>query len=258
MKPEITIITINYNDVEGLKKTFASVFLQSYADFEYIVIDGGSNDGSRELIAENGSKFQFWISEKDHGVFDAMNKGIQKANGNYLLFLNSGDCFVANDTLTQFMEHPSCKGDVIYGDYKYTEGGKSYPDKISPSFFMRTSLPHQSTLIKKAVFEKIGNYDMTYKIAADRAHFLKAYVSGLFNFSHVPIALALFDTTGISNAEKFRDLKIEEDERLFKENYGVYYPEMLRLISLEKRIKQVEKQTLPGIVNRIKRKIFGS
>ena len=93
MKPKISIITINYNNFEGLKKTIKSVINQTWKDYEYIVIDGGSNDGSVEYLKSLDNTINFWVSEADNGVYHAMNKGINKANGEYLLFLNSGDHF---------------------------------------------------------------------------------------------------------------------------------------------------------------------
>ena len=89
---KLSVITINYNNAEGLAKTMDSVFRQRFSDFEYIVIDGGSTDGSKDLIVNNQDKIAYWCSEKDSGIYNAMNKGIREASGEYLLFLNSGDC----------------------------------------------------------------------------------------------------------------------------------------------------------------------
>ena len=88
---KLSIITINYNNREGLKKTINSVINQTFRDFEYILIDGGSEDGSKEIILQHEAQFSYWRSEKDHGIYNAMNKGILAAKGDYLLFLNSGD-----------------------------------------------------------------------------------------------------------------------------------------------------------------------
>ena len=98
--PLISVITINFNERVGLERTFESVFNQTFQDFEYIVIDGGSNDGSKELIEENTEKISYWISEPDKGIYNAMNKGISVAKGDYLLFLNSGDILYKNDVLS--------------------------------------------------------------------------------------------------------------------------------------------------------------
>jgi glycosyltransferase involved in cell wall biosynthesis len=92
---KLTIITINYNNKEGLVKTFDSVRVQTWKDFEFIVIDGGSTDGCKELIEQN-HQINYWVSEKDSGVYNAMNKGIRKATGDYVIFMNSGDFFMMN------------------------------------------------------------------------------------------------------------------------------------------------------------------
>ena len=120
---KLSIITINYNNCAGLKKTIDSVVAQTYRDFEWIVIDGGSTDGSRALIEQNASHLSYWVSEPDHGVYHAMNKGLDAAQGEYLLFLNSGDWLVAADTLEK-CQLDSTSADVLYGDslFVYTDG----------------------------------------------------------------------------------------------------------------------------------------
>ena len=97
--PQLSIITINYNNLAGLQKTFESVFNQTFQDFEYIVIDGGSTDGSKELIEQYHDKIDYWVSEPDSGIYNAMNKGIVRANGEYLQFLNSGDSLLGENIL---------------------------------------------------------------------------------------------------------------------------------------------------------------
>src|SRR5690349_9650846 len=98
---KISIITINYNNLAGLQKTISSVFNQSCQNFEYIVIDGGSTDGSKEYIEQFAHRFRYWVSAKDNGIYHAHNKGAARASGRYLLFLNSGDCFVNSETLNK-------------------------------------------------------------------------------------------------------------------------------------------------------------
>ena len=94
-----SIITVNYNNKEGLRKTIESVVRQTYRDFEFIVIDGGSTDGSTDILKEYDEQINYWVSEKDSGIYNAMNKGIKKSIGDYLIFMNSGDCFYQNDVL---------------------------------------------------------------------------------------------------------------------------------------------------------------
>jgi len=157
LKPKFSIITVNYNNLEGLKKTVESVKNQTYQKFEYIVIDGGSYDGSLEFIKDNESLLDYWVSEPDSGVYQAMNKGIKKASGEYLLFLNSGDHFYNDEVLEK--NHKAIKdSDIIYFDLQVVEGDKkfikTYPNTLSFSYFVEDTLPHPATFIKKEAFVK--------------------------------------------------------------------------------------------------------
>jgi len=212
-KPFLSIITINYNNAEGLERTIESVLRQTYKDFEFIIIDGASSDGSFKLIETHKEKLAYFVSEKDTGIYNAMNKGIRASSGKYLLFLNSGDRLSQSSALEDFIHHPKFVGDIIYGDYKFDEGAKVYADELSPIYFMRTSLPHQSSLFKKEVFENMGLYDETYSMGGDRAFFIKCYMSEQFKFTHVNYFLTYFDREGVSNSEEHRIRKREEDYR---------------------------------------------
>lgn len=254
-QPKLSIITINYNDVEGLKRTMTSVFDQSFRDMEYIIIDGGSNDGSRDHIEENKDRIAWWVSEKDNGVFHAQNKGIRAAKGEYLLFLNSGDLLNGETALEDFIGHASFKGDVIYGDYIFEEGEKVYPDELSLYYFMRTSLPHQSTFFRKNVFDMMGEYDEKYRIAADRAFYIKCFVSGKIKFQHIKYPLTLFDLSGLSNDPNFLEDKKVEDEAVFKEYFGPHYEGLVILREEEKRRNRARRNSLKGIIKRIKKRL---
>src|ERR1700749_5163063 len=131
MNPLLSIITINYNDSEGLGTTINSVKHQNYRPIEFIIIDGGSTDGSKELIEKNISIVDHWVSEKDEGIYHAMNKGIQKAKGEYLLFLNSGDYLNDSNTLAILIaDHHN--EDIIYGDIFMKETYHTWLKKHSP------------------------------------------------------------------------------------------------------------------------------
>lgn len=253
--PKISIITVNYNNAKGLVKTIISVKRQTYSNIEYLVIDGNSDDGSKKVIEKEKSYISFSLSERDEGIFNAMNKGIKIATGDFLLFLNSGDVFASKKALNDFVAHKKFKGDIIYGDYQFEIGEKIYPDKLSPQFFMRSSLPHQSTLISKRVFDNIGLYDESFKIIGDRAHFFKAFLSHKFQFTHIKYALTIFDLNGISNSKEYATLKIEEDERMFKTYFGVFYEDYKELFRLKKELKITKGKTILGLINRAKTKI---
>ncbi|MEW5676300.1 glycosyltransferase family 2 protein [Flavobacterium enshiense] len=254
-KVHLSVITINYNDAAGLEATILSVVSQTYPEIEFIIIDGYSTDESREVIRKYQSDLTYWVSEKDTGIYNAMNKGINAATGDYLLFLNSGDVFNGNTALEDFVTHPDFEGDIIYGDYKFEKGGKVYPDHLTPLFFMRTSLPHQSTLFHKNVFEKMGMYDEKYRIVSDRAFYIKCFLSNQFIFRHINYALSVFDLSGVSNTVAHKKIKITEDEMMFQEYYGVYYEDYKKMLALESELNQVKKKTLSGIGKRIVNKI---
>lgn len=252
----ISIITINYNNIDGLKKTMASVLNQTYGNIDYIVVDGGSTDGSKAHIESYQINVANWVSEPDKGIYHAMNKGITYSTGAYVLFLNSGDVLCNPNVLNEFVNHSKFHGDIVYGDYVFNHGEKQYPDHLTPLFFMKTSLPHQSTLFKKSVFEKMGGYDETYKFCADRDFYLKCYLSGQFIFTRVPIALTLFDLSGVSNNIEYIATKQQEDERLFKENFGVFYEDYKQNILQQKELNKLKRETIEGVLKRVKNKIM--
>ena len=131
---KLSIITINYNNLSGLKRTIDSVFKQSFQDYEWIVIDGGSTDGCKELIEQNQEHFAFWCSEHDNGIYNAINKGLAHATGDYVQFLNSGDWLYENNTLEKVFTHIDDQYDIYYAFYQITEnvcpvkGSKRYCD----------------------------------------------------------------------------------------------------------------------------------
>lgn len=124
--PKLSIITVNLNNREGLRKTIESVICQSFSDYEYIIIDGGSTDGSKELIELYQNKVTYWISETDKGIYNAMNKGIKTGKGDYCLFLNSGDWLV-NSTVIEKEFSDSKQADIIYGNTIFSKiDGSNY------------------------------------------------------------------------------------------------------------------------------------
>jgi glycosyltransferase involved in cell wall biosynthesis len=254
-KPFLSVITINYNNIIGLEKTIQSVVSQLFSDFEYIVIDGGSNDGSKQYVESKNDCIDFWVSEPDNGIYNAMNKGVEASNGNYLLFLNSGDILNGSNALKTFIEHQNFQGDIIYGDYKFETGGKVYPDNLTPLFFVRTSLPHQSTFFNRKVFDIMGLYDERYKIVADRAFYIKCFLSSQFVFSHINYPLTVFDLSGVSNDPLYKEKQFLENESMFQELYDVFYEDYKNMLLLQSHLNQVKRETVAGVLKRIVNKI---
>lgn len=166
-----SIITISYNNKEGLRKTIESVINQTFRDFEYIVIDGGSTDGSLDILHEYNADITYWVSEPDKGIYNAMNKGISKACGEYLNFMNSGDCFYDNGVLQKIADSNLDTDMIIGKDYWYNpKTGKDFatilPLKLDMFTFYKGSLPHQSTFFKQTLFRE-EKYDETLKVVSD-------------------------------------------------------------------------------------------
>lgn len=254
MQQLLSIITINFNDAVGLEKTVNSVENQTYTNFEYIIIDGGSKDGSCEYLNKKKELFSYLISEKDSGIYNAMNKGIRKASGEYLLFLNSGDVLNGINALQEFIGNSNFSGDIIYGDYKFINGEKIYPDLLTPRHFFKSSLPHQSSFIKRNLFSKFGFYEERFEIVSDKAFFLKCLLSNMVKFSHIHQALSIADLKGISNNKEFKDKVENENITILKELFGVQYFDYQYFLKLHKENKKLKRQTIKGVLIRIKNK----
>lgn len=201
---KLSIITVNLNNRAGLQKTIESVVNQSYKDFEWIVIDGGSTDGSRELLEQYAAHFAYWVSEPDKGIYNAMNKGIDAAKGEYLQFLNSGDWLNTSETLNEFFSDP-LEGDVLYGDQDYYDGDKlvesrKHPDNLSLKYLYEWSLGHSSSFIKRELLLE-EPYNENYRIVSDWEFFLKKALEDK-SFIHRSITVGCFDLSGISTANQ--------------------------------------------------------
>lgn len=172
-----SIITVNYNNKEGLRRTIESVIHQTFRDFEYIVIDGGSTDGSKELLEEYNAHITYWVSEPDKGVYNAMNKGIAQAHGNYLNFMNSGDCYY-NENVLENLTKKELTADIIVGrDYHFNETTQQgfatiLPLRLSMLTFINNTLPHQSTFFKRELFDHCP-YDESLSLVADVKFYIK-------------------------------------------------------------------------------------
>ena len=225
-KPLISIITINYNDKVGLERTLKSVINQTYCDFEYIVIDGGSTDGSKELIEKYNDKVNYWISEPDKGVYNAMNKGILKANGEYLLFLNSGDEFYTLNVLKENLKFIHTH-DLIYFNINVIGEQdnfiKKYPSKISFSYLYNDTLPHPATFIKKHLYAKIGLYDENLKIVSDWKFFILALVKYNSTYQYVDAVFSIFYFDGISSRKENLEILLAEREQVLKQEFPLIF-----------------------------------
>ncbi|MGG9970611.1 glycosyltransferase family 2 protein [Ferruginibacter sp. SUN002] len=195
----ISIITINLNNKAGLLKTINSIFSQQFLDYELIIIDGHSTDGSKELIEQNQSRIAYWVSEKDAGVYDAMNKGIGQAKGKYLFFLNSGDCFTDANVLKGIADCMSTGDyDFVYGNVIYNNRPIKYKDELSLYYILNMGMCHQTQFLKKLLFEKYGYYDTAYKVTADHCKLILFLAKYNATYKHANIDVAIIEPGGMS------------------------------------------------------------
>lgn len=198
---KLSIITINYNNIVGLQKTITSVISQTDKNFEWIVIDGGSTDGSRELIEQHNNSINYWCSEPDKGIYNAMNKGVAKANGEYCLFLNSGD-ILCNHNVIEILNNFSFEADLVSFDI-YIDGCsraklRRSVESVNAFWIYENTLFHQSTWIRRDVLIKYP-YHEEFKTISDWAFFFEAIVIQKCSYQHIPMAISVFYTDGISS-----------------------------------------------------------
>lgn len=195
---KITVITVTYNAQDCLEQTIQSVTNQTYPNIEYIIVDGGSKDKTIDIIKKYESKISKWISEKDKGIYDAMNKGIDMATGEWINFMNAGDTFVDNNTIQKVFNHNYLEYDYIYGDRINKDFVGTYYEKATPFFEQKNrycpqkGVCHQSTFVRKVTAQKFkfhlkfpvnADFKMMYDIYANKGKFL-----------YRPIAIAIYNT----------------------------------------------------------------
>ena len=172
---KISVITINYNNINGLRQTIDSVINQTCKDFEYLIIDGGSEDGSIDILKEYAQSITYWVSERDSGIYNAMNKGIERAQGEYCIFMNSGDYFYNNNVLDSVLSMLN-GADFYTGKYQAIRSNEAPiiqnpPQYVNLAFLLKGTLCHQATFIKTSLL-KYRPYNESYKIVSDWEEFM--------------------------------------------------------------------------------------
>lgn len=201
-----SIITVNYNNKDGLQRTIESVIHQSFHDFEFIVIDGGSTDGSADVLKAYDDRITYWVSEPDHGIYHAMNKGILKAKGEYLNFMNSGDCFYDKDVLQKVATYGYNDDFIVGKDYHYNiETGQGHvsiqPPRTTMIHFFIATLDHQSSFIKRELFNN-SPYNENYQLVSDWIFFTEKIVKDKRSVVFIPDIICLREEGGLSERQK--------------------------------------------------------
>lgn len=237
--PKISIITVTYNAGIMLEKTLNSIQKQQYGNKETIVVDGKSTDNSLTVIQRytgNGTVTQ-WSSEPDKGIYDAMNKGVNRCSGQWVIFMNAGDTFASDDVLQQVFSNEWDDVDIVYGDVVKDEHIKTAPEHYH--LYHRMLFCHQCVFVRRQCLVDIP-FDISHRLSADYKFFIQKYQKGA-RFQYISTPIAIFDTTGVSNSKRSSGLY---------DNIRV----VCETIPVPQRIKFVARLAVPYIMCRLKGK----
>ena len=243
---QFSIITIVRNNLTGLKRTAESLLSQDCRSFEWIVVDGDSVDGSKEYLKH----FSFpdwlrvgWSSAPDEGIYDAMNKGIARAEGKYCLFLNSGDHLYSDDVLSSLELGDKLDADLVVcymnlsSDANKSKNGirQFDVDVLGRRFLYNRTLPHQSTLIKRDLFQRVGNYDPSFKIKGDHDFFVRAILGGA-TVRNAPVCLSTYYLDGISSALKHGEVFTSELQIIRDRHFSKTFRMTMKMVAAFKKV----------------------
>jgi glycosyltransferase involved in cell wall biosynthesis len=241
---KISVVTINYNDRNGLNKTILSVLQQSTKNFEYIVIDGGSTDGSKNLLDDYKDQISYFVSENDNGIYHAMNKGIKAATGEFIIFMNSGDVFYDETIIAKILSELKDGDEIVYGDLLVKSAISEntsiqiHPEKLTFKYFYERTICQQACIIKKSLFENIFYFNEEYKIVADWEFIMVAIFKKNISYRKVHHVLAIFDSSGISTNEKMRKIATQEREKSLEKYFPLYKDDYKKLDSYSSKRSQ--------------------
>lgn len=239
-KPLISIITVVYNGENFLEETIKSVINQTYSNVEYIIIDGGSSDSTVDIIQKYDNNIDYWKSEKDSGIYEAMNKGIDMATGGWINFMNAGDSFYNENTLEQlFLDNDYTKYDIVYGNHKviYTNKSRIAMAGCIKDIWKGSQFCHQSTFVSTKVHKK-NKFNLSNRIGADFEFFYNLYKQNL-NFKYIDIVIANYSAGGLSDIKRIDSIVgrwniIEKNTRV-----NIYYIWIILKEIIKERIKKV-------------------
>jgi glycosyltransferase involved in cell wall biosynthesis len=270
--PQITVITISYNEVTTIEQTIKSVIGQTGVRLEYLVIDGGSKDGTVDHLMSYDHHIDFWLSEKDSGIYDAMNKGIAQAKGEWLFFLNAGDKILdggLRKLLALSIEHKHAEiitGRINIFDFLGSNLAFIHPNVVCDSNLLKYSccIAHPATLVRSSVFKKIGPYDTDYRIAGDYEFWLRALKNKII-FHFDKLIVSDFNGNGLSSRREFylKNLKETLKARVhygyisahqarlqYSKNYMIFFAKnLIRLVLGAALTKKIQQKKLQSLIN---------
>ena len=237
-KLKISIITVTWNSVAYLEEAIQSVISQDYDNFEYIIIDGGSTDGTVDIIRKYADRLAYWISEPDRGMYEAMNKGIAQASGDIIGMINSDDYYYpgALQAVAEAFEGKSLDEYIFWGDVQYEHLGRVKgfrPENLKTGAFA----PHPSMFCPKQIYDRIGNYDASFRLLGDYDFMYRAVNKYRIKSLYVPELIAFFREGGMADRNIMACLR---DELKVKLRYGQFPPWALTVFAL-KVIKNIRR-----------------
>lgn len=216
---KISIVTVTYNAAEHLQKTIDSVFHQNYPNIEYLIIDGKSTDKTLEIIKDNAEKISFIISEPDKGIYDAMNKALYYATGDFLIFMGAGDIFYDNSVINSIVCNMKDKNTIYYGDVIFEGSNKRYWGHFNLLKWAIGNISHQAIFYPRCVYKKY-KYNLKYKVYADYAYNLCLLQT--YSFTYIDKIISIYDMSGFSTYSI--DKNFEKDRKiLIRQACGTYY-----------------------------------
>lgn len=252
-KPLISIVTVVYNGEKYLEETIKSVITQTYDNVEYIIIDGGSTDGTLDIIRKYDTKIDYWISEKDKGIYDAMNKGIDYISGEWINFMNAGDVFYESSTIKEiFSNELYTDMDFIYGDLEINYGKFKRFEKAKQleNIWKGMVFSHQSCFISSK-FHKSNKYSLNYNIGGDFEFFYNAFKKDK-KFQYIHQIISTMDVEGLSDSNRFKS--INQHHRIVnKHNFSIQYNMYYSFLYVDQFLRKIFKIILPNsVINKIK------
>lgn len=243
MNLQLSIITVNYNDKQGLENTINSVLGQTANAFEFIIVDGNSTDGSKELLQSENYDFTHVISEPDNGIYQAMNKGIRLAKGDYLLFLNSGDCLADIHVIETLKHQIEGNYDIYYGDIIFDDHIQKkkveFPETLTFNFFFTNNISHQASFIKRTLFDEIFFYNENFKIVSDWEFFVCAICKYNVTYKHLDLVTTIYDGLGISSKPENNELDKQERKISMAKFFPAFIDDYHQISQLkQKRVQQ--------------------
>jgi glycosyltransferase involved in cell wall biosynthesis len=228
---KVSIITVSFNSAKTIADTIDSVLSQDFPEIEYIIVDGGSTDGTVDIIRQNENRISQWISEKDQGMYDAMNKGIAMATGDVIGILNSDDVYMNTHVISDLMRvMQSQNTEVVFGDLilvdssnqnkiiRYYDSGRFHPSKFKFGWMPA----HPTVFVKRELYQKVGKFSTTYQIAADYEMLIRILAIEKASYAYYPKPVVRMRSGGASTSGISRNWILNQEIiRACKEN-GIY------------------------------------